>query len=55
MLVQGFKFVLLQGGDDEADGVGAGDGGFVDLHLVQHEILAQAGQPDSSTDFSSDS
>jgi len=33
--------VVVEAGDDEEDGVGAGDDGFVDLDLVDDEVLTQ--------------
>ncbi len=39
-----------QGGDDQQDGVRAGGGSLVDLHFVEHEILAQQRQIDRVAD-----
>ena len=35
---------VVERGDDEEDGIGAADGGLVDLHFVDGEILAEQGR-----------
>jgi len=38
---QMLEFIVAQRGNNEKDGVGAREGGLINLHLVEREILAQ--------------
>ena len=41
---QRYQFFLVEGGDNQQDGVGAIGPGFDDLEFIDDEILAQAGK-----------
>ena len=43
--------VVVEAGDDEQDGVGAGDDAFVDLEFVEDEVLAQERELDLLADL----
>lgn len=45
------QVLVVQGGNDEQNRIGASDGGFEDLRFVDGEILPQTGQPDGLPDL----
>ena len=40
-VVEVLESVVVEAGDDEEDGIGAGDDGFVDLDFMDHEVFAE--------------
>jgi hypothetical protein len=43
-VVEALEGVVVEGGDDEEDGIRAGDDGLVDLDRVDGEVLAEEGR-----------